>query len=34
MTTLAWIFMLTSVSAVVSLCAFCYYKVLTAPPAE
>ena len=34
MTTLAWIFMLTSVSAVVVLTAWCFYKVLTAPPAE
>lgn len=34
MTTLAWIFMLVSVTSVVSLLAWCFYKVLNAPPAE
>ena len=31
MGTLGWIFMLCSVSFVVSLVSWCYYKVLTAP---
>lgn len=34
MTPLAWAFMLISVSAVVGLLSWCFYKVLTAPPAE
>lgn len=29
---LGWTFMLVSVSAVVILTAWCFYKVLTAPP--
>ncbi len=28
-----WIFMLTSITAVVSLITFCFYKVLTKPSA-
>lgn len=34
MTPLAWAFMLVSVSFVVGLVSWCFYKVLTAPPAE
>jgi hypothetical protein len=34
MTPLAWAFMLVSVSFVVILTGWCFYKVLTAPPAE
>ena len=34
MTPLAWIFMIVSVAGVVSLLSWCFYKVLTAPPAE
>jgi len=34
MSILAWIIMLVSVSSVVALVAWCYYKVLTAPPRE
>jgi len=34
MTTLAWIFMLLSITSVVSLLTWCFYKVLSAPPAE
>lgn len=34
MTPLAWAFMLLSIGAVVSLLAWCFYKVLTAPRAE
>jgi len=34
MTTLAWTIMLVSVTCVVSLVAWCYYKVLTAPPRD
>jgi hypothetical protein len=31
---LGWIFMLVSVSTVVTLTAWCFYKVLTAPPEQ
>jgi hypothetical protein len=31
MTPLAWIFMLTSVSFVVALASWCFYRVLTTP---
>jgi hypothetical protein len=34
MTTAAWIVMLTSVSAVLSLFGFCLYKVFSLPPGE
>lgn len=32
MTTLGWIIMLVSITFVVSLASYCYYKVLTLPP--
>lgn len=32
MTTSGWIIMLTSITFVVSLVSYCYYKVLTLPP--
>jgi hypothetical protein len=31
---LGWLFLVVSVSAVTVLTAWCFYKVLTAPPAE
>lgn len=34
MTTLAWIFMITSVSFVTGLLVWCFHKVLTAPPRD
>jgi len=34
MTVLAWIFMLTSVGFVTVLTAWCFWKVLTAPPED
>ncbi len=34
MTPAAWIFMLVSVSAVVSLLVWCFARILTAPPPE
>lgn len=34
MTTLGWIFMCVSLTFVWGLCAWCFYRVLTAPPAE
>jgi hypothetical protein len=34
MTAMAWIFMLVSITWVVSLLSWCFYKVLTTPPAE
>jgi hypothetical protein len=34
MTTLGWIVMVMSVGSVLSLTAFCLYRVLTLPPAE
>lgn len=34
MTTLAWIFMLVSITSVVALLSWCYYKVMTAPTPE
>jgi hypothetical protein len=33
MTTAGWIFMIVSLSSVLALVTFCYYKVLTNPPA-
>jgi hypothetical protein len=34
MTTLAWIFMIVSVSFVTGLLSWCYYKVLTGSPQD
>ena len=34
MTTLAWIFMLLSVTSVVGLVSWCYWRILSAPPPE
>ncbi len=34
MTITAWIFMVVSVSSVVVLAAWCFWKVLSAPPPE
>jgi hypothetical protein len=31
---LGWLFLIVSVASVVALTAWCFYKVLTAPPAE
>lgn len=31
---LGWTFLLVSVTAVVTLTGYCFYKVLTAPPAQ
>jgi len=31
---LGWLFLVVSVSSVVGLVGWCFYKVLTAPPAE
>lgn len=31
---LGWLFLIVSVALVVGLVAWCYYKILTAPPAE
>ena len=34
MTTFGWVFMLTSVTGVVTLITYCFYRVLTSPGAE
>lgn len=34
MTTQGWVFMVTSLAFVWGLCAWCYYRVLSTPPAD